>query len=57
MVNGIVNKTKTGFKNVLRKANTIAINKALVKLVTSIPDKSQSVKKTASPEMSNFNKI
>ncbi len=57
MVNGMVSKTKTGFKNVLRKANTIAINSALVKLVTSIPDNNQSVKKTASPEMSNFNNI
>lgn len=57
MVKGMVNKTKTGFKNVFRKANTIAISKALVKLVTSIPDNNQSVKKTASPDMSSFNNI
>lgn len=56
MVNGIVNITKTGFKNVLRKARTMAINKAFVKLVTSIPGNNQSVKKTANPEISNFTK-
>ena len=57
IVNGMVSKTKTGFRNVLRKANTIAINKALVKSVTSIPDNNQSVKKTANPEISSFNII
>lgn len=57
IVKGIVNKTKSGFRKVLRNESTIAISNALVKFVTSIPGKSHPVKKTAKPEIRSFNNI
>lgn len=57
MVKGIVSKTISGFKKVLRKASTIAISKALVKLVTSTPGNSQETNITAIPDMRSFIRI
>lgn len=57
MVNGIVNKIKSGFRNVLRNASTMAISSAFVKLVTSTPGKSHETNITAIPEIRSFNKI
>ena len=57
MVKGMVNKTSSGFRKVLRKASTMAISRAWVKLVTSTPGSSHETNITAIPDIRSFNKI
>ena len=54
IVTGIVRKTKIGFKNVFKIANTIATIKAVVKLSTEIPGKKRANKKTITVEIKSL---